>query len=144
MKEGVYYKVIIGLLAIGLIVVLVQNYLILNSVKEFEQNQTKEDSLKNSNDLNVQETAQINPFQPVIDKLLLHEEMQAYNGQNATVIKLDENTLAALKEKYPVIYEGTKAGDYLFFYSNLLVVYDFEEDKILKTFNLQSVEVNPT
>lgn len=153
-------KIIIVLLAIGLIAVLIQNQMIIGKMNELQNeiqskekgNAAEEKKTEFTLDKNVfgdknisgDKNASFNPFQPVTDRLLLHEEMKGYNGKTATILLLDETNLPPLQEKYPNIYSDAKFGDYVFVYSDLLVVYDFKNDKILKIFNLLNVNITPT
>ncbi|MEW6295821.1 MAG: hypothetical protein AB1467_06050 [Candidatus Diapherotrites archaeon] len=140
-KSNNYYRVgFFALLIIvaGLIIgITTQNYFIPKSAGN--QAKEKEDKNKYSVDLNINNIA--GQFQPVIDKLLLHEEMKNYNGKQATIQELTEKDLNMLKTKYPVIYGDAKAGQYLFLYSDLLVIYDFEKDKIVKSFVVQDINI---
>ena len=48
----------------------------------------------------------------------------------------------ALKAEAPVVYEGAKNGDYVLQYPNLIEIYDFEEDKIVKQFPVTNMDLS--
>jgi len=141
-KLNSYYKIgfFVSLIIIValLIVVVWPNYFSTGTEKK-QENGSKTDKNTYEVDLNINNIA--SQFQPVIDKLLLHEEMKNYNGRQATITILTESQLDSLKAKYPVIYSDANAGQYLFLYSDLLVIYDFEEDKIIKYFVVQDITI---
>jgi hypothetical protein len=49
--------------------------------------------------------------------------------------------LESLKQKYPVIYGEAKEGDYEIKTQDKLIIYDYENDKIIKEFDLSYITV---
>ena len=153
-KRETYFKIIIVLLAVGLIAVLIQNQMIIGKITELnlkgngetagneETKETNTGEKETEKETPSGEEIQTNPFQEVIDKLLLHPEIENYNGRMAIITPLNEENLPELKEKYPNIYSDSKAGDYVFEYSDLLVVYDYKNDSIVKIFNIQNINIS--
>lgn len=70
------------------------------------------------------------------------QQFDELSGRQPTeIIRLAEPELTQLKQEQPVIYEGTKQGDYLVKYDDIWVVYDFENNKIIRDFVVQSLEL---
>lgn len=75
----------------------------------------------------------------IISKL---NEFSELKDKNPIEIKrLSEPELSELKQERPVIYEDTKEGDYLIKYNDKWIVYDFENNKIIKDFIIQNLQI---
>ncbi len=75
----------------------------------------------------------------VISKLEQFEELK--EKQLVEIKKLMEPELSKLKQEQPVIYKDTKQGDYLVKYSDRWIVYDYENNKIIRDFVIQNIEL---
>jgi len=70
-------------------------------------------------------------------KLLVHPEVKGYENEKPNGRVLDQANLDQLKQTYPTLYKNAEAGDIVLQYSNLLVIYNYQNDQIKDTFNLQ-------
>ena len=69
-------------------------------------------------------------------KLNAHPELQGLENEQPTGGQLDEASLAALKQQFPDVYTNAKVGDFLLRYQTKLIIYDYNQDKIVNTINL--------
>lgn len=61
------------------------------------------------------------------------------NRDNTQITKL--TNLEKLKEKYPVIYGEAKEGDYEIKTTDRLIIYDYDNDKIIKEFDITQIKI---
>ncbi|MBI2652018.1 hypothetical protein HYX00_01015 [Candidatus Woesearchaeota archaeon] len=69
-------------------------------------------------------------------KLNEHSELQGLQNQQPIGGQLDSASLNTLKQQFPEIYENAKVGDFLLRYQTKLVIYDYNQDKIVNVINL--------
>lgn len=65
------------------------------------------------------------------EKLLAHPEL---NGADQTTVQggaIDQASLQQLQQNFPDIYANAKVGDFLLRYSDRLIVYDYNQDRIV-------------
>jgi sensor domain CHASE-containing protein len=60
-------------------------------------------------------------------------------NESVNITKL--GNLTGLKQKYPVIYENAKEGDYEIRTENKLIIYDYEKDRIVKEFDVTNIKI---
>lgn len=70
-------------------------------------------------------------------KLLQHPELKGTEQSTPRGGLLDEESLQALKQQLPDVYKDAQAGDYLFRYPDRLVIYNYQQDKIINAVSLQ-------
>ena len=51
--------------------------------------------------------------------------------------QLDDASLASLKQQFPNVYSNAKTGDYLLRFPTGLVVFDYNQDKVVTAVPLQ-------
>ena len=61
------------------------------------------------------------------------------NRDNTQITRLTD--LEQLKEKYPVIYGEATEGDYEIRTPNKLIIYDYDNDKIKKEFDVTQIKI---
>ena len=69
-------------------------------------------------------------------KLNAHSELQGLESQQPIGGQLDAASLNTLKQQFPDVYASAKVGDYLLRYQTKLIVYDYNQDKIINSVNL--------
>ena len=69
-------------------------------------------------------------------KLYIHPEAQGLQSQQPAGGQIDANSLATLKQQFPDVYANAKAGDFLLRYQTKLIIYDYNQDKIINAVNL--------
>ena len=69
-------------------------------------------------------------------KLNKHSELQGLQNQQPIGGQLDQTTLNTLKQQFPDVYANAKVGDFLLRYQTKLVIYDYNQDNIVKVVNL--------
>ncbi len=78
--------------------------------------------------------------QQVLDKLMRHTGMQNYLGWEIEIVYFSEQDVKELVRKQPTIYSDVNTDVYrVTFRSNntgLLVLYDYDNDKIVKKFEI--------
>ena|SRR3989338_2602496 len=76
------------------------------------------------------------------DIILRLEQFTELKGKQPFEIKrLTEPRLSQLKQEQPVVYADTEEGDYLVKYDDRWVVYDFENNRIIRDFIIQNIEL---
>ena len=71
------------------------------------------------------------------EKLMAHEELQGYEEEQPSGMLLDQESLEQLKQQYPTLYEDAEAGDVVLQYSDKLIIYNYQDDEIKNSFDLQ-------
>ena len=69
-------------------------------------------------------------------KLYTHSEVANYKDQSPSGGKLDDETIKKLQENNPGYYKEAKPGDYLLRYSDMVVIYRYEEDTIIAQYTI--------
>jgi hypothetical protein len=69
-------------------------------------------------------------------KLNKHPELQGLENEQPVGGQIDTASLEALKQQSPNVYANAKVGDFLLRYSTKLIIYDYNQDKIINTVNL--------
>ncbi len=81
--------------------------------------------------------------QSITTELLKNAEIKPFENATVNVRLLDETELASLKAEQPVVYSGAAAGDYLVVFEgaadSLIVIYDFENKRIVNVFAVRNV-----
>jgi len=76
----------------------------------------------------------------ILTKLKNHQEIAAYTSLQAQVKYLNPKDLREQAKKFPVIYKDTRGDIYEVRYNSpeggVMLIYDAQSDKILKTFSL--------
>ena len=122
------HYLIVGILALIVIALLVQNQLLLKKVKE-------DVSLREISTAAVKEKAE----------KLYNSELNSIipSDVEPSVKALSKTEISAKAEKLPVVYSGLNEGVYEIIYEGsergVLVIYDLENNKIVKYFMLNSV-----
>ena len=70
-------------------------------------------------------------------KLNKHAEAEGLENEQPIGGQLDANSLATLKQQFPDVYANAKTGDFLLRYKTKLVIYDYNNDRIVNAVNLQ-------
>lgn len=70
-------------------------------------------------------------------KLLAHQELSGVEQENPQGGLLDSVSLQSLQTSLPDVYKDAKVGDYLLRYSDRLIIYDYNSDKIVNAVQLQ-------
>ena len=78
-----------------------------------------------------------NAPQDFFTKLAAHPEAQPFMTSNPVGGQLDEASLASLKQQFPNVYNNAKTGDYLLRFPTGLVVFDYNQDKVVIAVPLQ-------
>tara|TARA_Y100000294_G_scaffold176749_1_gene200074 strand:- start:921 stop:1583 length:663 start_codon:yes stop_codon:yes gene_type:complete len=69
-------------------------------------------------------------------KLNVHPELQGLESEQPVGGQIDAATLATLQQQFPNVYTNAKVGDFLLRYSARLVIYDYNQDRIVNAVNL--------
>lgn len=69
-------------------------------------------------------------------KLGKHPELQGLQSQQPIGGQLDDSSLSTLRQQFPDVYTNAKVGDFLLRYQTKLVIYDYQQDKIVNAVNL--------
>lgn len=69
-----------------------------------------------------------------VAKLMVHAEVASHANENPTITQLDDATIQQGKTATPQFFGNSKAGDYLLQWADLVVIYDYPQDKIVATF----------
>lgn len=69
-------------------------------------------------------------------KLNKHPELQGLQNQQPIGGQLDSASLNTLKQQFPDVYANAKVGDFLLRYQTKLIIYDYNQDKIVNVVNL--------
>jgi len=69
-------------------------------------------------------------------KLNKHPELQGLQNQQPIGGQLDAASLNNLKQQFPDVYANAKVGDYLLRYQTKLIIYDYDNDKIVNAIKL--------
>jgi len=70
-------------------------------------------------------------------KLNKHIELQGLQNQQPVGGKLDKSSLDSLKQQLPAVYANAKVGNFLLRYKTKLIIYDYNNDKIVNAVNLE-------
>ena len=81
--------------------------------------------------------AATNAPQDFFTKLAAHPEAQPFMTSNPVGGQLDDASLASLKQQFPNVYSNAKTGDYLLRFPTGLVVFDYNQDKVVTAVPLQ-------
>ena len=71
-----------------------------------------------------------------LSKLYSHPEMQGLQNQQPAGGQIDQNSLNILKQQFPDVYANAKVGDFLLRYKTRLIIYDYNQDRIVNVVNL--------
>ena len=74
--------------------------------------------------------------QDFFTKLNRHAELQGLQNQQPVVGQLDAASLNTLKQQFPDVYANAKVGDFLLRYQTRLIIYDYNQDRIINAVNL--------
>jgi len=69
-------------------------------------------------------------------KVNSHNELQGLQNQQPVGGQLDESTLNTLKQQFPDVYANAKVGDFLLRYETRLIIYDYNNDRVINVVNL--------
>lgn len=69
-------------------------------------------------------------------KLNSHSEMQGLQSQQPVGGQLDAASLSTLKQQFPDVYANANVGDFLLRYETRLIIYDYNNDRIVNVVNL--------
>ena len=86
---------------------------------------------------NIQLQTQQQMPQEFFTKLLQHPELQGVGQTQPQGGILDEASLAALKQQLPDVYKDAQVGDYLLRYTDRLILYNYQQDRIVNAVPLQ-------
>ena len=70
-------------------------------------------------------------------KLLQHPELQGVGQTQPQGGILDQASLASLKQQLPDVYKDALVGDYLLRYTDRLVIYNYQQDRIVNAVAIQ-------
>jgi len=70
-------------------------------------------------------------------KLLQHPELQGVGQTQPQGGILDQASLASLKQQLPDVYKDAQVGDYLLRYVDRLIIYNYQQDRIVNAVALQ-------
>lgn len=87
--------------------------------------------------LSLPQQGQANAPNDFFTKLAAHPEASGFMTANPVGGQLDEASLASLKQQFPNVYNNAKSGDYLLRFPTGLVVYDYNQDKVVTAVQLQ-------
>ena len=137
-KES-YYKAAIIILLILLIAVIIHNQMM--GIKENGDDKMDDFSRNTSEEQKTQQKSE----SEILKKLKQFPELKPYENHTIGITLLTEENLTELSKQQPVIYKDIKPGTYrIVFKSNgggLLVIYDPDENKILKEFELKNIKL---
>ena len=71
-----------------------------------------------------------------ISKLYKHTELQGLQNQQPVGGQLDQSSLNTLRQQFPEVYANAKVGDFLLRYKTRLIVYNYNQDRIVNSVNL--------
>jgi hypothetical protein len=74
--------------------------------------------------------------QDFVSKLYAHPEVQGLQNEQPLGGQLDAESLATLKQQFPDVYANAKVGDFLLRYSTKLIIYDYQNDRVVNAVNL--------
>lgn len=86
--------------------------------------------------VNLQQAQQAQLPADFITKLNQHPEVQGLQNQQPVGGQIDASTLNTLKQQFPDVYANAKVGDFLLRYQTRLIIYDYSQDKIVNSINL--------
>ncbi|HLC50426.1 MAG TPA: hypothetical protein VJI97_03275, partial [Candidatus Nanoarchaeia archaeon] len=69
-------------------------------------------------------------------KLYSHPETNGLQNEQPSGGQIDAASLATLKQQFPEVYANAKVGDFLLRYAKVLVIYDYQQDKIVNAVQL--------
>ncbi len=69
-------------------------------------------------------------------RLNKHPELSGLGNQQPIGGQLDQASLSTLKQQFPEVYVNAKVGDFLLRYQTKLIIYDFNQDKIINAVSL--------
>lgn len=69
-------------------------------------------------------------------KLNKHSELKGLEKQQPIGGQLDEASLNTLRQQFPEVYADAKVGDFLLRYETRLIIYDYDQDRIVNSVNL--------
>ena len=78
-------------------------------------------------------TVNVNYF---FTKLNKHVELKGLQNQQPIGGQLDQSSLNTLRQQFPDVYANAKVGDFLLRYQTKLVIYDYNQDRIVNAVNL--------
>ncbi len=70
-------------------------------------------------------------------KLLQHPELEGLEQVQPQGKILDAASLEALKQQFPDIYKDAHAGEYVLIYPNKLIIYNYQQDRIVNSAIIQ-------
>jgi hypothetical protein len=70
-------------------------------------------------------------------KLNAHTELAGLESEQPVGGQIDEASLNTLKQQFPDVYANAKVGDFLLRYGTRLIIYDYDQDRIVNTVNLE-------
>ena len=77
-----------------------------------------------------------------VTKLYAHPELKGVEKEQPTGGQIDEATLSTLQQQFPDVYKDAKVGDFLLRYSDRLVIYDYQADKVVNAVALSTTPTN--
>ena len=86
---------------------------------------------------NIQLQTQQQMPQDFFAKLLQHPELQGVGQTQPQGGILDQASLASLKQQLPDVYKDAQVGDYLLRYADKLVIYNYQQDRIVNAVAIQ-------
>lgn len=75
--------------------------------------------------------------QDFFTKLLKHPELKGTEQTAPQGGIIDQASLQTLKQQLPDVYKDAKVGDYLLRYQDRLIIYNYQQDKIVNAVSLQ-------
>ena len=75
--------------------------------------------------------------QDLFTKLLQHPELQGVGQTAPQGGILDQASLDSLKQQLPDVYKDAQVGDYLLRYTDRLVIYNYQQDRIVNAIAIQ-------
>lgn len=69
-------------------------------------------------------------------KVTAHEGLETYTAETPRVSIVTEDVLPQLLEQFPNIYANAQAGNYVIRYTDKLIIYDYENDFVVDSFDL--------
>lgn len=72
----------------------------------------------------------------LLAKLYAHPEASDLQGQQPVGGQIDASSLATLKQQFPDVYANAKVGDFLLRYQTKLIIYDYNNDRIVNAVSL--------
>lgn len=89
----------------------------------------------------VPQTGAVQGGQPGLPQDLL-TRLSRHTGRAGNPVIAQIMDVEMLKQQQPAIYDGAANGQFVVQYQDLLVIYDYQADKIVKAFPIQNVNVN--